>query len=199
MKKCMNCGSENEEPADSCRGCGHRDFGLKHEPLIQVPEKAAVRQPIPAASLAVKEGTAMILKCRTPGEAFLVAQELEAADIIAILPEEESLIADYQRDGYVTVKVSAQAYEAAKELRSVIERGHWEARTQIPLPPGMKALAIGLGPIIGLGWILFGMIREYYKEKGYGLKKKQFERWFLGGALLWLILIIVLTRRRTFG
>ena len=59
------------------------------------------------------------LKCRTPEEAFLVCDELEAADILTILPDQEELLLQYQRNGYVEVRVSARAYESLADLRSV--------------------------------------------------------------------------------
>ena len=46
-----------------------------------------------------------VMKCRTPGEAFLVAEELAAADILAILPGDEVLLQEFQSNGFVSIRV----------------------------------------------------------------------------------------------
>jgi hypothetical protein len=93
-----------------------------------------------------KEGNLTVLKCRTPGEAFLVAEELEAADILVIFPDEEMMLKDFQDHGFVSIRVSARSYEAATELRTVIEREHWEERARQPLSIPMIIAAVALGP-----------------------------------------------------
>ena len=87
----------------------------------------------PEFMTAEKEGNLTVLKCRTPREAFLVAEELETADILVMFPNEEMMLKEFQSHGFVSIRVSARSYEAARELRTVIEREHWEERARQPL------------------------------------------------------------------
>ena len=198
MKRCTYCGNQNEEAAELCFSCGLREFAAKPGLGVQDNPK---REPQPTApdSPISKEGTAMVLKCRTPGEAFLVAEELERADIITLVPDEETMMENYRRDGFVAVKVSAQAYEAAKELKSVIERCHWEERARMSLPLGMVLMAVCLSLVLVVGWVCFGTIYEAYKNNGYRRKAQQFGRWFVGSAVFWFILLVVLSCCGVFG
>jgi len=85
---------------------------------------------IPLQPIAHKDGSAITLKCRTPEEAFLVCDELEKADIIPILPDEEELLSQFRRDGYVEVRVSAKAYESLADLRSTVEFQYKQLRSE---------------------------------------------------------------------
>src|SRR6478609_5401608 len=72
-------------------------------------------------SFSQRKGNVIILKCRTPQEAYLVSDELEKADIIPILPGEKELLRQFKRNGCVELQVSANAYESVADLRSVVE------------------------------------------------------------------------------
>jgi hypothetical protein len=193
MKKCTYCGRENDEAAEFCPGCGQQEF--ESPPAASVPARvqaqAPRQQPLPPKPLASKEGNSMLLRCRTPAEAFLIVKELEAEDIITVLPQTQTLIQDYERDGHVTIKVSARAYESAKELQYIFENRHWQERGEMSLPLSMAALALVLPVVIGLGWFCFAMVWLNYKRRGFVRKKKAFELWFWGGVLFWLTLLIV--------
>jgi hypothetical protein len=76
---------------------------------------------MPLPPIAQKDGSSVTLRCRTPWEAFLICDELEEADILSILPDGEKLLAQFERDGYVEVRVSAKAYESLADRRSTVE------------------------------------------------------------------------------
>jgi len=63
-----------------------------------------------------------------------VCDELEKADILAIVPDEEELVLQYERDGYVEVRVSAKAYESVADLKSVVEFQYKQVRADQLLP-----------------------------------------------------------------
>jgi hypothetical protein len=194
MTKCPYCGWKNDYETEICHKCGLHEFEAKLESMVQEQEKSSKSQGTSSLSIVEKSGKTVTLKCRTPREAFLVADELEARDIVAILPDEKTMMTDYELHGFVNVQVSANAYEAAKELQSVLERTHWENRAQEPLPLIMKIAAFLLFPVIGPGWAFLVMKYLAYKRKGYDRKKREFGRWLLFSAVFWFVLVLVLTR-----
>ena len=133
MKVCLRCNRANPDDAFWCNPCRHSEFTPKTTPAAPVesgPHKAISG---PEFLTTERKGKLTILKCRTPGEAFLVAQELAAADILVVFPDDETLSKEFQRNGFVNISVSAQSYEAARELQTIIERKHWIERAQQPL------------------------------------------------------------------
>lgn len=142
---------------------------------------------------AEKEGTLTVLKCRTPGEAFLVADELEAADILVVLPGEEDLEKEFESNGSVSIRVSSRSYDAAKELQTVIERKHWDdrvkERSDQPLSVPMILVAISLGMAFVPGCFFLWIINDIHKARGYGRKAKSFRRWFFVGIALLIVLV----------
>jgi hypothetical protein len=118
MKACLQCNEENENGARFCWSCGH----FAYAPALTTPptEPAAPNATSGAEFLTTEsEGKLTVLNCRTPGEAYLVAQELEAADILVTLPDDEVLLKEFASNGFVSIRVSARSYEAAKELQNV--------------------------------------------------------------------------------
>ena len=172
MKICLQCGQRNEDTVSFCERCRHDEFGPS-EPQFLTKET---------------EGTLTILKCRTPGEAFLVAEQLEAADILATVADEETMLEEFKDKGFVSVQVSARSYEAAKELQTVIERRHWQERAQEPLQIPMIILAVTLGVLWCPGFVFFFMVNNAYKTKGYQRKSRSFLRWFFVGFALFFVL-----------
>lgn len=193
MKTCLRCEQENQDDAISCLNCRHLEFAPSAIPAIP-SESCAPRVKSGIEYLTTeREGKLTVLKCRTPGEAFLVANELEASDILVMLPDEDALLNEYQSNGFVSIKVSAQSYEAAKDLQSIIERKHWEERAQQPLSLPMIILAIGLGLMPIPGFLVIFMVNDAHKTKGYKLKAKTFPRWFYVGCAFLFGLIVVLS------
>jgi len=138
-----------------------------------------------------REGSVTVLKCRTPREAILVAYELEARNILVIFPDEETMSKEYQEEGFVSIRVSTRSYEAATELRTVIERDHWEERARQPLSIPMIFVAIALGMIPFPGLLIFFSPLDSLKMKSYRRKAKSFRRWFLVGLALFFVLLMI--------
>src|SRR5262245_58010620 len=67
------------------------------------PEQRARVAEAARAPFAAKKGSMMALNCRSPGEAFLVANEVELEDIIPLLPTSRTLVPEYVRTGCVEV------------------------------------------------------------------------------------------------
>lgn len=184
MKVCLQCAHENEDDASSCQRCRHREFGPAAPPTTPHEILSSEAPPSPEFLTAEKEGNLTVLRCRTLEEAFLVAEELEAADILAILPDEAAMLSEFQNQGFVSIQISAQSYEAAKELQTVIERQHWQERAQQPLSIPMIMAAVALGLLFCPGGAFFFMVNDAYKAKGYRRKAKSFRRWFFVGFAL---------------
>ena len=190
MKKCDYCGRENDDVAAWCRECGSADFATKArlEPVIELrkPEPDEV----PLAAFAEKAGNFVTLRCRTPGEAYLVREELEKEDIITILPEAAELLSEYKQTGHVELRVSAKAYEAAADLRSVVEFQYKQLRVERPLPLVGKAIGMGCAVFILPGPLIFTFMLSSYRENGYDRMAKEFKLWFLLGIASWLLVLV---------
>lgn len=173
MKACLQCGQENENVAAFCRACNYEEFAPSGPEFLTTEV----------------EGRLTILKCRTPGEAFLVAEALEAAEILAIVADEKSIWVEFEEKGFVSIQVSTRSYQAAKELLTVIERRHWIERAQASLPVLMIATAVTLGIFWCPGFAFFFMVNNAYKTKGYQRKSKSFVRWFCLGFALCFVFV----------
>ena len=177
MKVCLQCGQENENAVSFCQRCRHEGFA----------------PPGPQFLTTEAEGKLTVLKCRTPGEAFLVAEELEAADILAIVSGEETMLKEFKEKGFVSIQVSSQSYEAAKELQKIIERRHWDERILEPLQIPMIIVAVTLGLLWCPGFAFFFMLNDAYNTKGYQRKSKSFLRWFFVGFALFFVLSVAVS------
>jgi hypothetical protein len=89
MKKCDYCGRMNDDGNTTCHECGSCGFSKPSDAISGTESRKLDPDEIPLPPMAHKDGSAITLKCRTPEEAFLVCDELEKADIIPILPDEE--------------------------------------------------------------------------------------------------------------
>ena len=121
MKKCGYCGRLNEDAGGTCGECGSSDFSTRSDSGSAAEPSKLDPDQIPLAAMAQKDGTAVTLRCRTRGEAYLICDELEEADVLPILPEEEESLAQFRRNGLVEVRVSAKAYESLAGLKSTVE------------------------------------------------------------------------------
>ena len=184
MKRCRRCENENEDDARFCPECGHGEFAAVEAQTGPVEIGSPKSTPKLEYLTAERVESLVILKCRTPSEAFLVAGELEAADILAILPDDEMLLKEFQENGFVSIQVSARSYEAATELQTVIERKHWEKRAQERLSIPMVLTAFGFGVIPIFGILPFFATQKLYQTKGYHRKAMLLARWFVIGFVL---------------
>jgi len=193
MKKCLQCSHENDDDALACKNCRHREF----QPVVVTPPaKAGTQKNISKIPHLTVEtyGNLSVLKCRTPNEAFLVAEQLEAADILVLFPDEEDMLQEFKKHGFVSIKVSAQSYAAAKELQGIIECRHWQNRGEQPLSLKMTLMAIGLGMIFIPGLIFFFMFYKEYEKKGFAHKANTFGKWFIVGFAFDMLLLVLADR-----
>ncbi len=133
------------------------------------------------------------LRCRTPGEANLVRENLGSGDVLAVIPDEEEMWRQYERHGFVEVQISAAAYDADPELRSVVEFstervGHDHSTD--PLGTTEKIFAALLGVVIVPGLLVFVGIQIRYEDKGYDRKARELKKWFVFGAASWLLIFL---------
>src|SRR6185295_8263116 len=184
MKVCLQCAQENEDDALRCWRCRHDRFGEPLIPALTYEHTSLPAKPGPEFLVTERAGLMSVLKCRTPGEAFLVAAELEAADILVHFPEEEEMWQEFREHGYVSLRVSARSYEAATELRTVIEREHWEERARQPLSIPMTLAAVAMGLFLFPGIMFLHSMNDSYKGKSYTRKARLLRRWFCVGLAL---------------
>ena len=145
---------------------------------------------IPLTPIAQKDGNAAVLRCRTPGEAHLIANELEKEDIVVPLPEPGELAASYKRDGYVELRISARAYESVAELKSTVEFQYKLLRSELPLnwPSKIAALLCAGIPLPGVG--VFVYLLSGYREHGYNRRADEFKRWYLLGLAVYVVIFV---------
>jgi hypothetical protein len=161
---------------------------LLPESPLQIPEPVSS----PGSMMIEPDGNFTWLKCRSPGEAYLIAQELEAADILVALPEAKVITDEFHSKGFVSLRVSTRAYEAATEVQRRIDRRLWETeRSRQPLAFPMIAGAVALGLMPCFGLLLLPLIKNSLKEKAYERKAVLFERWFCVGFGFFLVLAAV--------
>ena len=159
------------DSSPSCGRCHHREFA-----------------PVTPEFLTVEEnGNLTELQCRTPREALLIAEQCEVADILAVVPGEQEMLAEFNAKGYVSVNVSTRSYQAAKELQAVVERQYVQERSRKKLPIAMAFVAVFLGVVWCPGMVFFFMIKRIYRNKGYNQKAKSFVRWFWVGFALFFV------------
>ncbi len=185
MRRCHYCGWRNDDAAEVCQACGSQGCEAKPDSVIGQQEMGPETVAPPA--VVEKKGAMVTLKCRTPAEAFLVIQELEREDILAILPNEEDLLEEFKRKGYVEMQVSAKAYEATSELRSVVEFRHHLPSAEEPLSHRGKMLASALGVLFVPGLLIYTWLRSNYLANGYEKMAREFRTWFYLGVLSWVI------------
>jgi hypothetical protein len=171
MKICLQCGLGNMDSSPSCGRCHHREFAPATPEFLTIEENGSLTE----------------LKCRTPQEALLIAEQCEAADILAVVPDGQEMLVEFNAKGYVSVNVSTRSYQAAKELQAVVERRYVQARSSEKLPMIMVLVAVFLGVLWCPGMFFFFMIKDIYRNKGYEQKAKSFVRWFWFGFALFFI------------
>ena len=189
MKKCDYCGRENDDGATTCYECGLSTFDAGGKSVSVTESRKLDPDEIAATPIAQMDGRAMTLKCRTPGEAYLVCDELEKADILAIVPDEEELELQYERDGYVEVRVSAKAYESLADLKSVVEFQYKQVRADQPLANFGKALGMFCALMFVPGALVFAWLLSSYQKNGYDRMAKELKFWFFLGIAGWMLVL----------
>jgi hypothetical protein len=181
MKKCSYCGRQSDDSAVACGECGNPDFDKQPALAIAKPPvlPGPARRSEPA--IAVPHGSMMLLRCRTPDEAYLVAEQLEATDILPLVPDTETMQLELREKGYISIAVSAEYYKATVELPYVIERRHWTDRAHVGLTVHMGWFVFTLGLLFLPGWLMFAIVRRGYTRQGFTNKAKQSGFWFVCG------------------
>jgi hypothetical protein len=162
---------------------GVADFEAKAIPASKPPKPKPERDTGPLVPMAEKKGASALLKCRTPGEARLVAAQLEREQIIAILPDEKTMLHQYRTNGCVQVQVSAKAYGSAVVLQSVVEFRYWVIRREQPLSFVGKMGAMFLGVMVVPGLLVYTRLRSSYITRGYERMAREFKLWLFLGVL----------------
>jgi hypothetical protein len=190
MKMCLQCEYENDDNAFSCHRCRQTNFASS-QPSSQQNKPTPTKAPqSPEALTSERDGRLTVLKCRTPGEAFLVVEELEAADILVALPDDDVMAAEYEAKGFVSIRVSAQSYEAAKELQTVIEQQHWDERAKEHLSLPMVGFGVGLGLFPVFGLFVYEPLCKNYSTKKYDRKARTFRRSFYFGIIMFALTVL---------
>jgi hypothetical protein len=129
-------------------------------------------------------GWATIFQCRTPEEAALVADQLEAADIVPLLP---LTLPENLEDHVIPVQVSTRALPANDELRASLGFRYEQHCAQQGLPFLMKAIAFCLPGLFLFGFLFFAIEAQRYRREGFERKAQQWARWFAYGLIGWII------------
>jgi hypothetical protein len=187
MKKCDYCGRANEDVVTTCYECGSSAFASPRAASVSVPAPKLDSDEILLPPIAQSKGSVMTFRCRTPGEAYLVCDELEKADILVILPAEEELMSQFKRNGCVEVRASARAYESLAELRSVVEFQYKQVRTRQTLSHFGKIAGMGCGVMLVPGALVLAWLLTSYRKHGYERKARQLKLWFFLGVAAWVV------------
>ena len=119
MKKCTNCGSENDDVAVQCRECKSLFTGEGSSETAKPPK-------FQFGTLSEQDKTkdlVTLLNCRTLADADLIKSVLQGAGIRVFIPDEFLIQAVSFPGiyGYVRVQISPSHYEAAKAILNSIE------------------------------------------------------------------------------
>jgi hypothetical protein len=196
MKKCAHCGQVQGDAVTTRCECGSSQVPARSRPASEDESRKLEPDEIPLPPIAQRNNRGMALRCRTPGEAYLICNELEKEDILCILPEDEELLSQFKRNGYVELAVSAKAYESLADLRSTVEFQYKRLRSEQPLLCIAKLAAVGCGIMPMPGAFVFAWLLANYRRHGYDRQARDFKFWFFFGLGVWLLstaTVVVLT------
>src|SRR6266478_10114944 len=190
MKLCNYCGRENENDAVNCRECGMAQW--KQVMPAEPPTARTEPEPQPTVPHAIvtRTGLATTIQCRGLLEASLVAEQLEEADIVTLVPEDLESNCLVGSEALVTVQVSTKALEAEKELCASVAFTYEQQCAQQPLPLMMKIIALCLPAILHVGFILLFIEAQRFTNQGLERKAGEWVRWFAFGFFGWLIIVV---------
>ena len=143
------------------------------------------------------DGKLTVLKCKTPGEALRIAGQLEAEDLLAPVADPEAMVKEFKAKGFVSLRVSREAYETAKALRAVLKPPPSADRATEPLSVlgAIGAFLLGLvgcstGPVLTL-------VLCVLHHRGFRRKALAAAGWFGAGLALACGSVAVRTFLRT--
>jgi len=132
-------------------------------------------------------------------EAALVAEQLEKADILPLVPEKPSdtYPKDTADDFPIRVQVSTKALEAAKELSESLSFRADSHCAQQPLPLRLKITALCLPALPPAGLLLFIAGLGHFRSQGFARKVRDWKRWSFFGFVAWAAILLILIRLAT--
>ena len=190
MKLCNYCGRENENDAVNCRECGLAQW--KQVMPAEPPTARTEPEPQPTVPQAIvtRTGLATTIQCRGLLEASLVAEQLEEADIVTLVPQDLEPNCLVGSEALVTVQVSTKALESEKELCASVAFTYEQQCAQQPLTLMMKIIALCLPTIFPVGLIILIVEERRYRNQGLEKKAREWVRWFAFGFFGWLIIVV---------
>jgi hypothetical protein len=120
--------------------------------------------------------------------AYLVIENLQSADVIALLPDEDEMVRQYKDKGYVELKIPAEAYDSAGDIRSAVEFSAPQA-SQPTIGLFGKIVGFYLGLLNLLGLLVFLALLRGYRKQGEEIKAKELKLWFLLGLIGFLLMV----------
>ena len=190
MKKCSQCGLVSDDSVFECESCGGTVFAWSPRSIPEDPGGKPVRTELPVE----RRNGMVILRCRTPDEALLVQEQLEQADIIAVLPNEAEMERQFAQQDFIEVQIPAEAYDSSEEVRSIVGFSSC-APVLDPAVVGytttQKCLAALLGFFFVPGLLLFAWILTGYKESGENQKAKDLKWSVFFGFSLWIFFLLL--------
>lgn len=188
MKWCDYCGRENAEDAIRCHECGCVEWKRAASPAgskAMLSSSASADEPEPA--LISTQGTATIIRCRTPVEAALVMKKFEAAGIITLVPVEDAV---RRTTGALPIQVSTRALAAHKDLHDCVTFAYdTKIRARQPLPLVMKIIAFLLPLLFPIGMIFFIVDARAFKVQGFQKMARDWACWFGFGTAAWVTIL----------
>jgi hypothetical protein len=181
----------NEDTAEYCESCEFREFAERPpERRQRQREGKALRSALPVE----RRGGMVALKCRTPGEAQLVLENLESAEVVALMPNYEEMVLQYENNGYVEVQIPADVYDSSPDLRAMVEFSISEPAASNPATASytsmQKFLAGVLGVVFVPGLIIFAWQLTHHREAGEEKMARDLKFWFLVGIGGWVFLLL---------
>ena len=189
MKRCDYCGRENDDTVAHCPGCGSSDFTDESGEKLFTELRRRDLNKLTLTPPAKRDSDIVILKCRTPGEAYLVRYELESAEIMVLLPGHEELLADYKHRGFVELQVAAGACGSATDLRKAVEFQYKRLRGEQSLSNAARAVAVSCALMIVPGLLVFLWLLSSYRTNGYHRMATEFKLFFFVGLASSLLAI----------
>src|SRR5260370_9164215 len=116
MKLCNYCGRENENDAVNCRECGLAQW--KQVMPAEPPTARTEPEPQLTAPQAIvtRTGLATTIQCRGLLEALLVAEQLEEADIVTLVPQDLEPNCMLGSEALGTVQVCSKSLKPENEI-----------------------------------------------------------------------------------
>ena len=147
-----------------------------------------------------------LVKCETLAEADAIRAQLEASNIPSFLPDEalmQTIAWNVNTYGFIRIQIASKDYEAAKEVLSslkqnvavdISEQGVKLAELSLSWP--MRCFAFTMPLLMCPGMLLFALAKSGYSRQGCKRKTTELWRWFVYGAVFWLVAFVVFITMR---